>query len=601
MMAWISGDARLFFVLAPIMLALTALVFDARAQETNQRPVQLGSAAGQASEAANASARTSAPVDFHKAWFPVQNLNAGLSAPEHALNRATPRATLESFLNLTAKDRHASAAHLLDLGLIPQAEQATRGPELAQKLDEIFSRRVWVSWSEIPDRPDGMRVIGSDNNQAAGEPRRSLRIYTLELQDRPVSLRLNRIKTPDQPAVWVFSAQTVENIEPLYAQYGPGVLEQRLPQWLKDEGIGDLPVFKLLLLPLLLALAGAVAWAIFRTVKLAAQHTRPHWLGLVVRKSAAPVALLSLCSVAQLSIRALLPLSGPVNSVLQPILLFGTIAAIIWLILRGFDTVLDFASEKYVSDIGREKNDASRRLYTNLSIARRVALLIAFIVAVGLLLSNLEVYQTVGLSLLASAGAISLIFGFAAQTILGNILASLQIAISKQIRIGDSVFYEGQWGNVEEINYTYVLIRIWDDRRLVVPVQYFVSNPFENWSIKTSHLLGTIDVKLDHRTDVEALRKKFAQIVKKDKNWDGKVEPQTLVVSHDDDGMTVRFYASATNSSEAWYLECSMREQMLAHIRKLDAEAILPHQRIILEQSENADGAASGHGRSTAK
>lgn len=453
----------------------------------------------------------------------------------------------------------------------------------------FFSRRVWLSWTDIPDRPDGMQVIGSDNNQAAGEPRKSLQIYKLELKDRPVSLRLNRIKTPDHVPVWVFSAQTVANIDALYARYGPGWLEQNLPEWLTEKGPVNLPLYKMLLLPVIIGLAIILAWAVYRLVKRLAKYTRPNWFKPVVQGAAAPLALLSLCLTTQLSIGTVLPLSGPINTIVQPVLYGGIIAAITWLILRGFDTVLNFASEKYVSDIGKEKNDASRRLYTNLSVARRVALLIAFMFGAGVLLAHLQIYQTIGLSLLASAGVLSLIFGFAGQTVLGNILASLQIAISKPVRIGDSIYYEGQWGNVEEINYTYVLIRIWDDRRLIVPVQYFVRNPFENWSIKTSHILGTVDIKLDHRTDVEVLRKKFTEVVKGDDNWDGKVEPQTLVIGHDDEGMTVRFYASAENSSDAWYLECAMREQMLAYVRELEDKPALPHRRILIEQVSNGE------------
>ncbi len=556
--------------------------------QTNQNAHREGDAASPGAASAERS-DPAAPIDFHEAWFPVDSLNAGLSEPGEPLNRATPRATLESFLDLAANQEFDRVAHLLNLALIPQNERAESGPELARKLHEIFSRRVWINWDNLPDRPDAMEVVGTESNKTAGEPRRSVGIATLTLDDRPVTLRLSRLKTPDRSPIWLFSAQTVGNIDALYEQYGPGWLEQRLPEWLKGTGPGDIPLWKLFLLPLLLGVAVLAAWGVYRGTQMIARIGRPEWVCLIIRRSSAPLAFLTASLFGQLVIATMLPLSGPVNSIVQPVLLAGIIAAIAWMALRSFDTILDFASKKYVSDIGKEENDASRRLYTNLSVARRVALLIAFLAAAGLLFSQLELYQTLGVSLLASAGIVSLIFGFAAQTVLGNILASLQIAISKPIRIGDSVFYEGQWGNVEEINYTYVLIRIWDDRRLVVPVRYFVSHPFENWSIKTSHLLGTINIKMDHRVDVDALRKKFTQIVKKNDNWDGKVEPKTLVTDHDDEGMTVRFYASAENASNAWFLECAMREQMLAFVRGMKDAPAYPHRRVLIEHAGNGE------------
>jgi len=591
-----AGRIRMFAaLLSLISLCFVATVASAQS-ETDTSQAGRAPENGSSRSAAPAEANPAAPLDYHKAWFPVSGLNDGLPQPDRPLNRATPRAALESFLNLADREEFDHAAHLLDLALIPEEERASRGADLARKLNEIFSRRVWIDWGSIPDRPDAMQVIGTDSNQVAGEPRRTMRIAALMLEGRPVAIRLSRMKAPDQPPLWVFSAQTVGNIGKLYERYGPGWLEQKLPEWLKRKGPNNLPLWKILLLPVLIGVTILAAGAIYRAIRLFGRYARPDWLGLVVQNSSAPVAILAAFLIAQLIIGTLLPLTGPVNSVAQPAILGGIIASTAWIILRGLDTILDFASEKYVQDIGKEKNDASRRLYTNLSVARRIALLIAFIAGAGLLLSQLDLYQTVGISLLASAGIFSLIFGFAAQTVLGNILASLQIAISKPIRIGDSVFYEGQWGNVEEINYTFVLIRIWDDRRLVIPVRYFVSHPFENWSIESSHLLGTVDIKMDHRTDVEALRSKFAELVKENRNWDGKVEPQTMVVDHDDEGMTIRFYASAANASDAWYLQCDMREQLLAHVRELTDAPVYPHRRVLLERTQEGDGAAQGDG-----
>jgi hypothetical protein len=321
-----SATARFTAVLIAIA-GLALPILHAQAQqntpETNQsQPPETRAASPEAAPTAD-STDPAAPIDFHEAWFPVDSLNAGLSEPGEPLNRATPRATLESFLNLAANQEFGRAAHLFNLALIPRQEQPEQGPELARKLHEIFNRRVWINWNNLPDRPDAMEVIGAQSNQTAGEPRRSLSIASLQLDDRSVTLRLSRLKAPDRPPLWLFSAQTVGNIDALYERYGPGWLEQRLPEWLKRTGPGAIPLWKLLVLPLLLGVAVLAAWGVYRGTQMIARIGRPEWVCLIIRKSGAPLAFLTACLFGQLVIGTMLPLSGPVHSIVQPVLHHG--------------------------------------------------------------------------------------------------------------------------------------------------------------------------------------------------------------------------------------------------------------------------------------
>ncbi|HMA98659.1 MAG TPA: mechanosensitive ion channel domain-containing protein, partial [Wenzhouxiangella sp.] len=178
----------------------------------------------------------------------------------------------------------------------------------------------------------------------------------------------------------------------------------------------------------------------------------------------------------------------------------------------------------------------------------------------------------VGLSLLASAGVITVVLGIAGRTVLGNILASLQIAISKPVRIGDAVHYEGQWGYVESIYYSFLVLRTWDGRRQIVPVQYFISYPFENWSMVDASITQTITLKLDHAADPGKLRKAFEKLVKKDKRALAHELLMTAVTDHSEHFQELTFFATAANPSDAWLMQLHLREGMADWIRRYHPE-----------------------------
>ena len=151
------------------------------------------------------------------------------------------------------------------------------------------------------------------------------------------------------------------------------------------------------------------------------------------------------------------------------------------------------------------------------------------------------------------------------------------------------MLFEGEWGYVEDITYTYVLIRTWDQRRVVVPLRYFITHPFENWTIRDAHLVKPIYLRADYTLDVDAFREKFAELLREKDDWDEEKEPTVQVTDVDDETIEVRALASAKDPGTAWDLHCELREELVAYVRDLDGGRYLPRRRVILSDREASD------------
>lgn len=233
------------------------------------------------------------------------------------------------------------------------------------------------------------------------------------------------------------------------------------------------------------------------------------------------------------------------------------------------------------SDISVEDNLAARRRRTRMSIFVRIGIFAILFVTVALMLLNIPGVRSIGLSLLASAGIAGLAIGAAAQPALKNLIAGVQLAFTEPIRIDDAVFIENEWGWIEEIRLTYVVIKLWDERRLIVPVSRILEAPFQNWTYRTANLLGSIFLYLDPRADIDRLRAKFEEIVKAEPLWNGQA--QVLQVTETSaDAIEVRMLATANNSPKTFDLRCEIREKMLAFIRDEMPEA-LPRTRVRMD------------------
>jgi small-conductance mechanosensitive channel len=521
-------------------------------------------------------------------WFQVDELNAGLNQPPEALNRSTPRQTVLELRRLTKDASTTEAAHLLNLSHLPADEQAKRGPTLAKWLDEIIGRTMIIDWSTLSDRPDALLEGSSADRALAGQPRRSISLNYLELSGRPAEIRLNRIKADNQEPVWVFSGQTVQDIEALYARYGPGWLENMMPPVLQRTVAFGTRIWEWLALPLLVALLVGLGQLTHRLLGWLGQHSRFGWINRSTNRVGAPLTVALMAILAQVLIGWVISFSGLFHTIIVPLLLALTIVGLTVAALRTIDASLERITKRFVDDIDDTSDRDRRKLYTSIYALRRFVLLVAVLVSGALFIVQLRLFEGIGMSLLASAGVITVILGIAGRTVLGNILASLQIAISKPVRIGDAVEYEGRWGYVESIYYSYLILRTWDGRRQIVPVQYFISYPFENWSMVDARITHTIPLKLDHAAEPARLRKAFEKLVEKNEYALEDEFLMTAVTEHNEHFQEVSFFATAANPSDAWFMQLNLREGMSNWIRRYHPEW-WPSDRLQLERAR-ADG-----------
>lgn len=232
------------------------------------------------------------------------------------------------------------------------------------------------------------------------------------------------------------------------------------------------------------------------------------------------------------------------------------------------------------SDITVEDNLKARRQHTRVRILYRVAQFVIGFLIIALMLIAIPGVRTIGVTLMASAGLVGLAVGAAAQPALKNLIAGIQMAFSEPIRLDDVLIVEGEWGRVEDIKLTYVVVRIWDDRRLIVPVSYFLEKPFQNWTTRTSDLLGTVFLHVDPAADVERIRARFVEAVKSNTRWDGRVAI-LQVTEHRADALELRGLLSARNAGTAFDLRCDVREAMMHFLRTEMPEALVrSRQRI---------------------
>ncbi|MCB0547524.1 MAG: mechanosensitive ion channel [Phaeodactylibacter sp.] len=249
------------------------------------------------------------------------------------------------------------------------------------------------------------------------------------------------------------------------------------------------------------------------------------------------------------------------------------------------DVVSDLMLDRYRIDL--QDNLEERKILTQFHYLKRVVTAVAVVVVIAFVLLQFDRVRELGAGLLASAGVAGIIIGLAAQKSIANLLAGFQLAFTQPIRIDDVVIVEGEWGKIEEITLTYVVIRIWDERRLVVPLNYFNENPFQNWTRSSSQLLGYVFLYTDYRLPVDALRKHYFDIVEQHEKWDGRVR-NIQVTNSDRHTMELRILMSARNAPDAWDLRCAVREQLITFIQENYPEC-LPRTRVELPNGPLGD------------
>ena len=355
------------------------------------------------------------------------------------------------------------------------------------------------------------------------------------------------------------------------------------------------------------ALALIIAVALRRLIVLASARVARRASAFVddaaIRRLEAPLDLI----LPLFALSAVLPLmpAGPETVAwLHRAVNLALIAAFGWLAVRIVRLIGDAALRREQLDVA--DNLHARRIRTQIQVLGQIAVGAVIVITVAIMLIDIPSVRNVGVSLFASAGVAGLVAGIAARPALSNLIAGLQIAFTQPIRIEDVVIVEGEWGWIEEIGTTYVVVRIWDLRRLVVPLSYFIEKPFQNWTRKTADLLGTVFVYVDYTVPVDAVRAELHRILEGTKLWDGKVW-NLQVTDSTSSVLELRALMSAPSSSRAWDLRCHVREKLVAYLQTHYPDN-LPKQRSMVIRSrsgapldadeEGAAAAAGGTGGS---
>jgi len=243
----------------------------------------------------------------------------------------------------------------------------------------------------------------------------------------------------------------------------------------------------------------------------------------------------------------------------------GLILSFAAVLIGGVRIFEDVMYQRY--DLNKTDNLKERKIRTQLQFIRQIIVVVIVMVTIAAILLSFENLRKIGAGLLTGVGIGGIIIGFAAQSSLSNLLAGFQIAFTQPLRIDDVLIVEGEWGNVEEITLTYVVLRIWDERRLILPIRYFIEKPFQNWTRSSSELIGTVFLQLDYTLPVDELRKEFYRLVELSPLWDKRVKA-LQVTDFKERTMEVRALMSASNSAQAFDLRCYIRENLIAYVNK---------------------------------
>ncbi|MEV1328792.1 mechanosensitive ion channel domain-containing protein [Micromonospora costi] len=254
----------------------------------------------------------------------------------------------------------------------------------------------------------------------------------------------------------------------------------------------------------------------------------------------------------------------PWRQALLHLLLLAVIASVAWLVAALLVVVEDTALARFRVDV--PDNRHARRVRTQVVMLRRLTIAVIVILTLGVMLMTFPSVRGIGAGVLTSAGVVAAVAALAAQSLLGNVFAGLQLAFSDAVRLDDVVVVEGEWGRIEELTLSYVVVQIWDDRRLILPTSYFTSKPFQNWTRTEAAVLGTAEFDVDWAVPVQAMREELRRLVESTDLWDGRV---CVLQVTDATGGTVRIRAlvSAADAGSLWDLRCLVREHLVAWVR----------------------------------
>lgn len=483
-------------------------------------------------------------------------------------DRSTPRRSMQGLIEAGHAGDYDRAAQYLDLRYLPPARQKTEGPTLARDLVYVLDHHVDVDLDELSDAPD----FTAD----ARDPKQTTAAFgQLVLHEETVTLTLVRLKQ-DGAQRWLVSRSTTQLIPELEKVYGPSHWEERLPAFLKNPRLlGNAPwQWAAVALGALgaYAIGRLVAAVVIALLARAARRTKTKHDDELVEAARRPLRTVLAVLIFRGAIE-FAQLTPTVETFFSRVAYTALVLAVGWLAVRALRSSTDWIEAR----LGEGASDA-RGLRTQLTVLRRVGSVLVVLLAGAVVLLQFDFVRSVGMSLLASAGIVSLVVGLAAQKTLGAVVAGVQLSIAQPLRIGDSVTVEGESGDVEQIHLTYVVIRCWDHRRLIVPIGRLLDLPFVNWTKLGTELFGVVTLHVDWSTPVEEVRRELERACKESKLWDER-RASLIVQDTLPDALILRALVSAEDADKLFDLRNEVREKLVAFLQAREGGKYLVRRR----------------------
>lgn len=466
--------------------------------------------------------------------------------------RQSPAEVVTAFLEAAHAGDFDAAASMLSLEHLPAAEQRPRARQLARRLAFLLDQQLTF---------DPQALAAHDPTAV------SLVVGELPLGRVQVPVELVRQATGVTPT-WKFSPRTVRSIDLLFAEHGSAVWEL-LPQVLVSRSFWVLGAWQwlgsFLLLGLAYGLARLLSAVLTPVLARLARFSKADLDDQLVMLLVRPLRLVLFLIAVVVGTRAL-AFPAVAQSLVDDLVRSAVVATLVWALLL-LSKVVAAALQSGAADAPDERS--ARAVKTRVAVLHRVVDGVVLLVGGALVLLQFPGVRHIGMSMLASAGVLGVVVGLAAQRSISNLLAGIQISVTQPFRIGDTVVVEKEWGWIEEITLTYVVVKVWDLRRLVVPIATFLEKPFQNWSRTSTEILGTVELFVDYEVDVDAARAELARIVEpqRDKLWNGRVQG-VQVTALSERTMTLRALVSSDDASKNWDLRCLVREQMVVWLKQ---------------------------------
>lgn len=482
------------------------------------------------------------------------------------VDRSTPRRTLNGMLEAVHEGDPARAAYYLDLRGVPKSQQVDRGPVLASELAYVLTHEK-VNLAELPDTSTVAPPAGTTAKSAEANLVNAGELY---IGEEPVPVSLVRVRFDDGVYRWLVSRTTLSMADELNESFGPKGWQTAFPDWLTKPTFYGNQLWQWIALVGIAALSYLVGrFAAHVAVSIGTRAAKRAKWGAddrLIRAFRRPLRTIVAATLFRAGIEGL-DLTTKVVSLGSHLVYTALVVAFAWLLVRVLGVTAAWVQER--AGAGTAEEYKSRGVRTQLALIQRLASAVVTILAVAFLAMQFQLVRSVGLSLLASAGIASVVLGLAAQKSLAGVIAGIQLFIAQPVRIGDTVEMEGESGTMEEMNLTYAVVRLWDARRMVVPITKLLDTSFKNLSFGNATLLGTVELVVDPSTPIDLVRKELVDVCKQSPDWNG-VTAALHVTDSKASGITLRALVAAKDNDRLFDLRAFVREKLLAFLRDLE-------------------------------